>query len=246
MSHSHNDTLVVRTPLRSVTLTESCILTQPSEDLWEDVSGTVHIPQVDGGESRTAFGAASDPGPVARRGVPHGLLGRLVYCDPSRGACGRDCSGRIPSPCLHAHPLWEDGLEQGRNVMPLRGWPDSQIRQPTGHSERGQVDLHEGIRVLGTPLARGFCGESVLAEHSHRCRMCSQHGCCFFIVRLVENACHQIRVVRPCAVAQFEVTHNGTLWQCLQADLNQCDEVVRDVATFFFSMGGFGHRSVVG
>ena len=63
------------------------------------------------------------------------------------------------------------------------------------------------------------------------------------------RACSQIRVVRPAAAAQFPESHNGTLWQCLsnilQIDLNQCDEVVRGVATLPLSMGGLGLRSAV-
>ena len=77
--------------------------------------------------------------------------------------------------------------------------------------------------------------------------MCSQHGCCFFCASA--RVCFQIRVVRPSAAVQFAESHNGTLWQCLsnilQVDLNQCDEVVRDVATLPLSMGGLGLRSAV-
>ena len=47
----------------------------------------------------------------------------------------------------------------------------------------------------------------------------------------------------------FAESHNGTLCECLsnilQIDLNQCDEVVRDVATLLLSMGGLGLWSAV-
>ena len=61
-----------------------------------------------------------------------------------------------------------------------------------------------------------------------------------FVVKGETHACFQIRVVRSSAAAQFAESHNGTLWQfllnILQIDLNQCDEVVRDVATLPLSV----------
>ena len=134
--------------------------------------------------------------------------------------------------------------------MPLRGWP--------GSSTHGVPTREQGIKVLGTPLGHDdFVAahlESVLAEHQillTRIPLVKDVQSAWLLLLHCASvrACFQIRVVRPSAASQFAESHNGTLWQCLsnilQIDLNQCDEVVRDVATLPLSMGGLGLRSAV-
>ena len=115
----------------------------------------------------------------------------------------------------------------------------------------GVPTREQGIKVLGTPLGHDdFVAahlESVLAEHQI---LLTRIPLRLLLLHCASaRACYQIRVVRPSAAAQFAETHNGTLWQCLsdilQIDLNQCDEVVREVATLPLSIFGIGTRSAV-
>ena len=62
------------------------------------------------------------------------------------------------------------------------------------------------------------------------------------------QANYMLRAIRPEMVAQFSVDHNAGLWSCLCNILriapDQCDELVKDVASLLLCMGGLGLRSV--
>ena len=123
-----------------------------------------------------------------------------------------------------------------QHVMPLRGRPGSSIHGP--QCGRGQVyqPVSKASKSLGLRWATMILWLPIWSQSWQNTSASAR-------------ACYQIRVVRPSAAAQFAETRNGTLWQCLsnilQIDLNQCDEVVRDVATLPLSMGGLGLRSAV-